>query len=322
MDNDNKIIQRSKKVDLDYPHLGEFDRIEFFALQEYNAGEKEIHVKNITLNDSQKKMFERTGELNSSFLQIHTLYEMYINDYAEFIKTFNNYEKKIPKPKKLEENFHSEDNFNRYLVHILSSAILFVTYFENKIKRIYGESSNEYKQWKIELGKIYDQEFSYRFCYHLRNYTQHEGSAIATITTSLGNKNPEKQITCILEIDPQRLINTTYRWKKEIADELKNITENINVNDLLNSFCNSIVSIFSIQNSLFLEHNHEELTELRKKHQKLYPENKFPYIAETNKHDLKKGVFKTFKPLSSINEINQIYFKLSKIGLVKIINNN
>lgn len=316
MSDKDKYIERSKKVDLEYPHFNEFDKFELFALQGIEDGKKVIHVTDIELSVSQKRLFERTSEINSKFKAIQKLYELYLSDYADFNKSVNDYERKIPKNKN--DKFSQEDNFNRRLIHILSSSVLFVTYFENEINRAFGKNSLQFKNWKKELGDVYDRDFAYRFCYHLRNYTQHEGLAIANVQVSLGNNNPEKECTCILEIDPKILVAKNYNWKKEIAEELKNMKENINLKQLLSNLFKSIISIYLIENTIFLESNHDELVILMQEHKKIYPENKHPYLLQTSKQELKKGKLNTFRPLCGLQNINKIYRELSNIGLVEL----
>lgn len=310
-------IERSRKVDLEYPHLDEFDKFELFGLQGFEDGKKIIRVTDVELSESQKEVFDRTSEIYSSFTKIQKLYEMYLSDYAEFNKSLNDYEKILPK--KTKDNFSQEDDFNRRLIHILSSAVLFVTYFENEIKRVYGKNSLQFKEWKKEIGAVYDRDFAYRFCYHLRNYTQHEGLAIAIISISTGNENPKKKCTCNLEIVPEKLIETSYSWNKKIEIELKNIKGSISLRNLLHDLFKSMISIYVIQNTFFLESNHEELMGLIQKHKELYPENKLPCLVPTSKHELKNGEINAVNPLPSLMDINRIYVDLSKIGLVDLI---
>ncbi len=309
--------ERSIKVDLEYPNRGEFDKFELFGVQGFEDGEKTIRFTDIELSEDQKRVFERTSEIYSSFEKIQKLYEMYISDYAEFNKSLNDYEKKIPK--KTKDNFSQEDDFNRRLIHILSSSVLFVTYFENELKRVYGKNSLKFKEWKKEIGAVYDRDFAYRFCYHLRNYTQHEGLAIAIVSISTGNVNPEKECTCNLEIVPKKLIETSYRWNKKIELELKSLKESLSVRHLLNDLFKSMISIYGLENSFFLESNYEELMELIPKHKELYPENKLPCLIPTSKQELKSGKIKTIIPLPSLMDINRIFVDLSKINLVELI---
>lgn len=313
----NDYEERSRNVDLEYPHLGEDDKFELFGLQGFEDGKKIVRVTNVELSEGQKRVFERTSEIYSSFKKIQKLYEMYLSDYAEFNKSLNDYEKTVPKKSK--DNFSQEDDFNRRLIHILSSSVLFVTYFENEMKRVYGKKSLEFIEWKKELGAVYDRDFAYRFCYHLRNYTQHEGLAIARISITTGNENPEKKCTCNLEIVPERLIATSYSWNKKIEIELKNIKGSINLRHLLNDLFKSMMSIYVIENTFFLEANHEELTGLIQMHKVLYPENKLPCLVPTSKQELKNGEINTITPLPSLMDINRIYVDLSKIGLVDLI---
>lgn len=284
------------------------------GFQKIKNNEREINFGKTRLSKSQEIIFKRTSELYSKFLKIQQLYEMFLKDFVEFNTSFHNFERGLSKRKN--GSFSPENDFNRLLVHILSSGVLLVTYFENEMLRKYKRGSKEFVNWKKKLGEIYDNNFAYRLCYHLRNYTQHEGLAIARMESRIGNKNPEKELTCTLTIDPQTLLNTRYNWKKEIADELRSIKTSIDVRNLLSDFMDSIILIYGIQNEIFLECNHRELMELRERHKSIYSEDKNPVLIITNKEELKRGTVSSLRPLITLQHINKIYYELSKIGLV------
>jgi hypothetical protein len=67
---------------------------------------------------------------------------------------------------------------NRRLLNYLSSTRLFLDYSESRLKRTYGKTSDEVVVFKELCKMIFDTDFSYRFAYKLRNYTQHFGLPI------------------------------------------------------------------------------------------------------------------------------------------------
>ncbi|MPQ48267.1 hypothetical protein GCQ56_14785 [Marinifilum sp. N1E240] len=88
--------------------------------------------------------------------------------------------------------FHLE--INRVAFNLLSSFRFFLDHAETHIKRQFGKKSNESKDFKTLTSSFYDEYFSYRFLYKLRNFSQHLGFPIErTHYKTIHNEiNPEK----------------------------------------------------------------------------------------------------------------------------------
>lgn len=209
-------------------------------------------------------------------------------------------------------------------MHLLSSGKLFIDFNENQIKKKYSKNSNIYKKVHSFASNQFDSNFSYRFCYYLRNFSQHIGLPITHISTvELQNNQDELDISLCIDLD--YLLNSSFDWKKMYSelDDYRNKKSFIDASILVDEYFKSIIAVYGDYNKLFLELNHEELIELRRKLIKLGLKPARYYIAKISKYDLKfnPGNY-SISPLAAFPEIEEIYIELSKIGLVNLVNKN
>lgn len=73
---------------------------------------------------------------------------------------------------------------NRRLVSYLASARLYVDFTESRIKRRYGKDSDQVRVFAAACSGVYDRNFSYRFTWKLRNFSQHCGFPIGHVRGS------------------------------------------------------------------------------------------------------------------------------------------
>jgi len=314
----------AKKIDEFYPDLKDSDEIESFALLGYEEGRPAITVSDFNLTNDEKKIFSEVSNIYTDFNTIKKLYYMYQRDLEQFNSHFNDVEEgKVMK--KLNDHTAQHD-FDRFLVHILSSSRLFITYFENSLIREYGKDSWQFKKWDKLTSKIYDTYFEYRFSYHLRNYTQHRGLPISTITTTLTDDDSQRFCTCEIMLNAQNLLDSNYNWKKIIRDdlnEIKNNNENIDLVELLNSHEESMNIIYDIANEIFAFSHYEKLARLEKKLRKIYSStSKEALIYKTTKYNLKNngnnGIGDSWKPLDGLKEILEMYLVWDKRGYINL----
>ena len=89
---------------------------------------------------------------------------------------------------------------NQRTVNFLSSMRTYLDHAETRLKRKYGHTSSEAKDFAVAAAKEFDNSFAYRFMYKLRNYTQHCGmplgfiSGISTLPTPLPDEPPVHKI--------------------------------------------------------------------------------------------------------------------------------
>ena len=64
---------------------------------------------------------------------------------------------------------------NKYIKNFLYSIRTFLDHTETNLKRRYGKNSERFNDFKKACSEAYDNNFSYKFIYKLRNYVQHCG---------------------------------------------------------------------------------------------------------------------------------------------------
>lgn len=115
-------------------------------------------------------------------------------------------------------------NINRLYINLLSSFRAYLDHTETYLKKKYGHSSAEYNSFKQITSSLYDNEFAYRFAYKLRNYSQHCGFPIESISFKSSEDELTKQKTHFLKIDFLRdeLVRNYDGWgivKNDILNE-------------------------------------------------------------------------------------------------------
>lgn len=81
-------------------------------------------------------------------------------------------------------------DINHIILNLLSSITMFMNNIEMHIKREFNEDSVEWQEFKTMRSKLYDNSFSYRLLYQLRNYTQHCVSPVDAFTVN-SRVNPD-----------------------------------------------------------------------------------------------------------------------------------
>lgn len=311
----NRSVDILTKIEAKYGHLKDSDIIENFALGKLGNDIKSIEIQDFNLNESQKKLFNRVSEIYSSFTKISDLYNMYLSDFADFNKKFSELERGDIH---INQNNNGGD-FNRKFIHILTSARLFLTFMENDIKKRYGNNSKQLEKWKTSTSEMYDNSFSYRFAYYLRNYTQHSGLPISTISATIIDNDPHKKCKCKMTLNSNNLLESGYNWNSKIKKELEAINGDIDVYDILNGLMNSLIHIYGNTNSIFIENYDGELKQIEKQLKTIYSNKDQPFLAKISKYDLAHNPRNyTLVPLQGLREIVTIYVELSKMGLVQI----
>lgn len=105
------------------------------------------------------------------------------------------------------------------LFNFLNSVRAFIDQTESSLRREYGgESSPEFKAWKVETGKAFDVGLPYGFIDKLRNYCQHVGIP-AFVHSAVYNSEADQAIYKV-EFDRDDLLSKYDGWGK-VAEKLK-----------------------------------------------------------------------------------------------------
>jgi len=135
------------------------------------------------------------------------------------------------RPKSPKELIVISLDLNRLLLNLLSSVRMYLDHHETYLARKYGEESDRYKTYKAACSKEYDGNFSYRFLYKLRNYAQHCGLPIGSISLSskiIDWTTKDAEHTLSINFDRDILLTKYDSWGS-VRTELEGMPENFAV---------------------------------------------------------------------------------------------
>jgi len=135
--------------------------------------------------------------------------------------------------------------WNTLFLNYLSSFRSFVDHQESLFKMQYRVNKLDcrYSRFKSETAFHYDNNFSYRFLWHLRNYIQHCGfPSIGFEFTGYGDKKEAKETIVNVALDRNSLLKNYKKWKS-VKKDLINQPDAIEVISHIRSLYASIQKI-------------------------------------------------------------------------------
>lgn len=129
-------------------------------------------------------------------------------------------------------------DLNRLILNLLSSIRTFLDHTETRFKREFGASSEEVKLFKEITSAAYDDHFSYRFLYKLRNYSQHCGlptGRVEIVSEAVDESTPGSGAvnTIALQLLRDDLIKTFDVWGNPVKGELQKQAEEFDIIPLI-----------------------------------------------------------------------------------------
>ncbi|MBU2927794.1 hypothetical protein [Winogradskyella psychrotolerans] len=175
---------------------------------------------------------------------------------------------------------------NRLLINYLGSYKMFIEHCEKKINNQFGAKSQEFRDFKLMTNKAYDNLFSYRFIYELRNFCQHCGIAV----TDLEFSNQNKWIEVNFQFEKDYLLKEYKKWKQKVKSDLENMEDKFNINPIINTNFQAIENFSKQIHLLYQEKFMSSLKELNNFTQPYRKERKdkrvLVILTEKNKTDL------------------------------------
>lgn len=197
------------------------------------------------LSNHDMKIIHNCKNTLKKYEGVHGLYLMCGDNFKELLTIIEDVE---ANNKYLEMEYVR--SINRVLVNYLSSTKMFLEHTEIKIKKTFGDKSQEFSIWKSATSKEYDDYFSYRFLYQLRNFTQHIGLPIGNFNQSIDPKK-EKRSKLNIFFSKEYLLGSSFDWKK-IKDELESQNEHFSVMPILQEYNKSIYRLCIISLELLI----------------------------------------------------------------------
>lgn len=288
-----------KKFEELYKDYNDDDVIEQFAIYKIKDEKQVMEITDKKLTSEDKQVFQRIANLSYQFNVVKEMYDYYLYDFqviTDYIKDKRN----------LNNKFKSVDFVNLYFLHFLSTARTFYQYTENLFKSI---GKKEFEKWKNNISNIYDNNFSYRLCYQMRNFTQHHGLAITNIKEKLNLDSNGKEINDYqLFIDPSILLNTNYNWKNSIKSDLENHNGLIDFYQLIIDYDKCIKDILLYSYIGLIDKYSTELNQLMTKAMAIEGEAGIPFLRKAKKKEFRE-YYKNieFTELQGSKAINDIF---------------
>ena len=307
---ENSILteEQIKGIDEKYSHLKDTDVIESLGRYEMDSEQNNLVITEFPINKEDLiEISNQISNIQQEFERLKVMYKMFISDVFDFLKLNSELEKK--------NKVTNELDVNRFMMHLLSSGKLFVDFAENQIKTKHRQN---FKKFHKLTSQQYDNSFAYRFCYNLRNFSQHVGIPISALHKKQDYVDDEKAIIS-LWIEKDYLLNSSFNWKK-LRNEIE-ARNDIDAVELVKSYMEAITILYGEYNKFLLNIHHCNLINLKLSLENFGLVHKKYCIVERTKYNLKYNPANiTTRPLLGLADIDAIYAHLSEIGIVKLVN--
>jgi hypothetical protein len=129
-------------------------------------------------------------------------------------------------------------NINKSFLNLLASFRFYLNFMEKHLSDDFGGRVDLVNRFKEYCSKEYDENFSYRFVYHIRNYAQHHNFVVSSINFDERPDN-ENQFTrkynLRINIAKADLLGDK-SFKKEVRVEINNLPGEINLVEHISSW--------------------------------------------------------------------------------------
>jgi hypothetical protein len=143
---------------------------------------------------------------------------------------------------------HERSLVNRRLVNLLSSGKMYLDQSVQHVQNIYGAESTNFNLVKMEISSQYDQSLGYRTMEALRNYVQHRGLPVHSITFSgkwIGDEDDAQLLHRIIPKINISQLEDDDKFKKTVLKELMDTfkAEKIDIRPLIREYVEGIGKI-------------------------------------------------------------------------------
>lgn len=143
---------------------------------------------------------------------------------------------------------------NLEVMNLLSMCRTYIDHMPQHLSAIFGSGSEEQESFKKEVQLEYDSTLGYRVLYALRNYVQHRGLPIHSM--SYNNQWVDERRACSHSVTPFISVEVLERegdFKKKVLEELKKIGERVDLRLLVLENMSSFARLHKLVRSLVEE---------------------------------------------------------------------
>jgi hypothetical protein len=140
-------------------------------------------------------------------------------------------------------------DINRHILNYLSAVRSFLDHSETNLKKRYGPDSERVSRFTAACSNAYDNHFSYRFLYKLRNYAQHCGMPVGRVQFSkqLVDRHTKKvRYTLSLYFSRDSLLSKYDAWGSELTEEIQQFPPEFEINPHIDEMMKCLEKIESV----------------------------------------------------------------------------
>jgi hypothetical protein len=197
-----------------------------------------------------KEEYEQLKESKTNIIEallIEEKIDLLLENYAELeIEMMRSSTRKMIFQDFEYESFQSEITlFARRLVNLLTSGRLYLDHKSHHLKKIFKNKPEELEQIELFKQSEYDQSLYYRAMDALRNYVQHRGFPIHSLSFPMKREGEDLSIIKF-SITPTLILKDMEedgKFKKSILKELKELGDKIDLKLLTREYVDSLVRI-------------------------------------------------------------------------------
>ena len=166
-------------------------------------------------------------------------YQDLVNTINAYFQAFSQKDMKFPTKRDITLNI------NKDLLNVLTSFRFYLDYMDKNLHDDFGKASELVASFRQHCSNEYDNNFSYRFVYQLRNYAQHKGLVVNSI--NFGRHLDEENRHQVrhhfkIYINRKDLLEDK-KFKKDLKAELINFPEKIDVMEHFSKWMSSLTRI-------------------------------------------------------------------------------
>lgn len=268
-----------------------------------------------TLTQEQFENFEKSIEVIEEIHSITRLFEFVFLNNEDFFKYLEDILHQLTKKSIVWNGVKRDDsdkvfqNCNRLFLNYLSSVRTFLDHSETFINRKYGTNGKELIEFKRITTYFYDNSFAYRFFYKLRNYSQHIGLPLDTLSfnTKYDKQNNTVKGQLNVKFKTEKLLSNYKSWGT-VKTDLENMSTEFEVSPLVYEMTHNIKQIkenIEVINKAELLNAVNYITELNAEFKNPEIELFIAYDVQKNKNGDYSGFTTINIPFQTINFINQ-----------------
>ncbi|BCG48840.1 hypothetical protein GEOBRER4_n3734 [Citrifermentans bremense] len=136
---------------------------------------------------------------------------------------------------------------NRRIINLLSACRMYLDHYCHHLNNIYGERSQKVKEVQCQVKHEYDISLSYRVLEALRNYVQHRGFPVQSVTyNSKREEEAQDKWQIVFGVTPYLKVKELAedkKFKRSVIQELESLGEKFDIKPMIRDYITSIGKI-------------------------------------------------------------------------------